>query len=146
MKVTQKGFTLIELMIVIAIIGILAAVAVPQYQLYTQKAKFSEVIVATTPFKVGVEVCVTQLGITSNPISGCTSGINGMPTNATTASENVTSVIADASGDGVITATSSASVGVVTTYVLTPTIGASNASALVVWSHVGSGCTSLGLC
>lgn len=52
----QKGFTLIELMIVIAIIGILAAVAVPQYTTYTKRAKFSEVVMAVTAFKSPAEI------------------------------------------------------------------------------------------
>lgn len=57
-KQAQKGFTLIELMIVIAIIGILAAVAVPQYGQYTKRAKFAEVISATAPIKTGIDVCL----------------------------------------------------------------------------------------
>jgi type IV pilus assembly protein PilA len=57
-KQAQKGFTLIELMIVIAIIGILAAVAVPQYGQYTKRAKFAEVVSATAPIKTGIDVCL----------------------------------------------------------------------------------------
>ena len=58
MKKVQKGFTLIELMIVIAIVGILAAVALPAYQNYTMRAKFAEVVSAVVPVRNAIDVCV----------------------------------------------------------------------------------------
>src|SRR5579862_7160030 len=54
MKSLQKGFTLIELMIVVAIIGILAAVALPAYQDYTVRAKVSELILAASSARTGI--------------------------------------------------------------------------------------------
>ncbi len=67
MKNIQKGFTLIELMIVVAIVGILAAVALPAYQNYTKKAKFSEVLAAATGVKSAIEICFQTNGPSSTP-------------------------------------------------------------------------------
>ena len=64
----QSGFTLIELMIVVAIVAILAAIAMPAYQTYTKKAKFSEVRAATGSLKTAAEVCAA----TTSDLTTCT--------------------------------------------------------------------------
>ena len=75
MKTIQQGFTLIELMIVIAIIGILASVALPAYSNYTNKAAFTEVVLATSSVKADIEVCAQRADI--NNVSYVTLCING---------------------------------------------------------------------
>lgn len=151
MKQIQKGFTLIELMIVVAIIGILAAVAIPAYSDYTKKAKATELVQGTAALKTAVEICIADQGLTTGTISGCAGNNNGVPADMTSAavgtplggtqytrSKSVstagvitvtaTTALADAAGSGI-------------SYILTPSLG----SAGVQWDSSGT-CKSNNWC
>ncbi len=138
MKLIQRGFTLIELMIVVTIIGILAAVALPAYQDYTIRAKVSELVLAAASFKTIIAEKAATDGTLASAGSGLTVTTAGRVTGG-----NVTTA-------GIITITgSAAAVGTAVDIVLTPSLGGGRVAwecstvSSSQWKYVPPQCRSI---
>jgi type IV pilus assembly protein PilA len=123
MKTIQKGFTLIELMIVVAIIGILAAIALPAYQDYTIRAKVSELVLAASAFRTSV----TEKAQTDNALGSAGAGLT-----VTVFGKISGGSVSD--GGVIVLSGSAATVGTAVTLTMTPSLSGNT----VVWTCTGT--------
>jgi type IV pilus assembly protein PilA len=137
MKNSQQGFTLIELMIVVAIIGILAAVALPAYQNYSNRARFSEAVLSVTPRKTAMELAIQTRQPSAT--TDLDAGTMGIPTDQARTS----TLHGIAVADGVVTVTWRSDGGDLDG--ITYTLTANGITPPVSWTEGGT-CLTNGFC
>ena len=132
-KKVQAGFTLIELMIVVAIIGILAAVAIPAYQDYVKKAKYQDIVSSAAALETAISLCMNE---NAGDAAQCdTAPKVGITTIVNSKEATVAGALAITATTAAVTATGNANTGGYT-YIRTPTL-TSGASA-ITWTQTGS--------
>ncbi len=127
---TNYGFSLIELLITLAIIGILISMAAPNYQHYVKRAHYSEIVMAAAPYKIGVEECFQ---INSN-LTPCITGKYGIPPRIRGAKNSLVNKVEVKSGTIYISPNSKYGIKPSDNYVLTPSISAYG----LTWTTSGS--------
>jgi type IV pilus assembly protein PilA len=128
----QKGFTLIELMIVVAIIGILAAVAIPAYQDYVTKAKFQDIVSSAAAVETAISICLQEnAGVLASCNTATKLGITIINSKEAVTGTGALTVTTGAA----VTATAAAPAGGFT-YIRTPSVAAGDTQ--ITWVQSGT--------